>query len=194
MALHGPTHRRSRCGFTALARARSRGACPSCKRVQAPRQPGGQVGLAGSLASAARSGALSPGRGHRRRRRHSWVHDVRIAAERFVISVLLGRFKQVKGAMLLLQHSCVKMVDKAAYRQPAAKSLARVMALLPPADRTAMLQWVQKYSRNGKTGCAGGRPPAQPPAVRGQSGGELTRCPPRRQVPHLRDRAGRRVH
>ncbi|MBW03891.1 Condensin-2 complex subunit D3, partial [Eschrichtius robustus] len=51
---------------------------------------------------------------------------------------------------VLLQHICVKVVDKSEYRTCAAQSLVQLLSKLPCAEYASFVAWLYGYSRNAK--------------------------------------------
>ncbi|XP_057605649.1 condensin-2 complex subunit D3 isoform X3 [Hippopotamus amphibius kiboko] len=68
------------------------------------------------------------------------------------ISSLVDELKESMFPVLriLLQHICVKVVDKSEYRTCAAQSLVQLLSKLPCAEYASFVAWLYGYSRNAK--------------------------------------------
>ncbi|XP_020038815.2 condensin-2 complex subunit D3 isoform X2 [Castor canadensis] len=68
------------------------------------------------------------------------------------ISSLVDELKESIFPVLriLLQHICVKVIDKAEYRTMAAQSLVQLLSKLPCGEYATFIAWLYKYSRSSK--------------------------------------------
>ncbi|XP_058926606.1 condensin-2 complex subunit D3 isoform X1 [Kogia breviceps] len=68
------------------------------------------------------------------------------------VSSLVDELKESMFPVLrvLLQHICVKVVDKSEYRTCAAQSLVQLLSKLPCAEYASFVAWLYGYSRNAK--------------------------------------------
>ncbi|XP_067607724.1 condensin-2 complex subunit D3 isoform X1 [Pseudorca crassidens] len=68
------------------------------------------------------------------------------------VSSLVDELKESMFPVLrvLLQHICVKVVDKSEYRTSAAQSLVQLLSKLPCAEYASFVAWLYGYSRNAK--------------------------------------------
>lgn len=84
------------------------------------------------------------------------VHTVRTQTAAFVVHVAATHSQCLPAVHLLVQHTCMRVPDKAEYRTNAAMSVATLVAAVmrhSAAHGHALCTWFVKLSRNAKVGC-----------------------------------------